>query len=75
MSKIKNFFKTNWISVWLVAALFAAGGFIVYASYTGLVVAKRVVSVSESAGILFSSNRMETFVNNQITTRHLTSST
>ncbi len=64
----------NWISVWLVAALFAVGGFIVYASYTGLVVAKRVVSVSESAGVLFSSNRMETFVGDQITTRHLTSS-
>ena len=74
MSRVKHFLKTNWISIWLVAALFAVGGFIAYASYTGLVVAKRVVSVSESAGVLFSSNRMEAFVGDQITTKHLTSS-
>ncbi len=74
MSKIIKYLKGHWVTVWLVAALFAVSGFIVYASYTGLVVAKRVVSVSESSGILFSSNRMETFVNDQITTRHLTSS-
>ena len=75
MSKVKKFFKQNWITVWLVSAILAVGGFMIYASYTGMYVAKRVVSVKAGAGILFSSNRMDGYEDEgQYSTKHLTAS-
>jgi len=51
-------FKKHWITIWLVVALSALAAVIAYASYTRISIAKRVVSTSKGAGLLFSSNYM-----------------
>ncbi len=62
MSKIQRVlkvFRKHWITVWLVVAVMTSVGIIAYASFTRVTVAKRVISTQKGAGVLFSSNYME----------------
>ncbi len=74
---MKNLFKKlkkHWITVWLVAAVLAVSVFVVIASYTGIYSVKRVVSTKASAGVLFSSNSMQSYSGSVIPSRHITTS-
>ncbi len=74
---MKKFFKKlkkYWITVWLVVAVAAVSVFVVYASYTGIYSVKRVVSTKASAGVLFSSNSMQSYSGDAIPSRHITTS-
>ena len=75
MKKVFKKLKKHWITVWLVAAVLAVGAFVAFASYTGIYSVKRVVSMKPSAGVLFSSNSMQTYATtSSIAARHLTTS-
>ena len=74
---MKRFFKKlkkHWITVWLVAAVLGVGIFVVIATYTGIYSVKRVVSMKQPAGVLFSSSSMQPSSDTSIPTRHLTTS-
>ena len=74
---MKKFFrnlKKYWITVWLVVAVISVGVFVVFASYTGIYSAKRVISTTSSAGVLFSSNSMQSYTGDTIPSRHITTS-
>lgn len=73
LNKVFNKLKKHWITVWLVLAVLGIGVFVVFGAYTGIVSVKRVVSMTKSAGVLFSSNSMQTYASNPAT-RHLTTS-
>ena len=60
--------------MWLVAAVLGVGIFVVIATYTGIYSVKRVVSMKQPAGVLFSSNSMQPSSDTSIPTRHLTTS-
>ena len=74
MNKFFRKLKKHWITVWLVVAIIAVGTFITFASYTGIYSVKRVVSTTASAGVLFSSNSMQSYTGNDIPSRHITTS-
>ena len=59
MQKTLKAFRKHWVTVWLVIAVLASIGVIVYASFTRVTVAKRVISTQKETGVLFSSNYME----------------
>ncbi len=75
---MKKFFKKlkkHWITVWFVVVVLTVGSFVSFASYTGIYSVKRVVSTTASAGVLFSSNSMQTYASaDSIAARHLTTS-
>ena len=74
---LKEFFeklKKHWITVWLVLAVLAVGVFATFAAYTGIYSVKRVVSMSQPAGVLFSSNSMQSYSGDAIPSRHITTS-
>ena len=73
MNKLLKIIKRHWITVWLITAVLAVGVFFTFASYTGIYSVKRVVSMKPSAGVLFSSNSMQTYASaSSISARHLT---
>lgn len=74
MNKFFRKLKKHWITVWLVVAIIAVGTFITFASYTGIYSMKRVVSTTASAGVLFSSNSMQSYTGDDIPSRHITTS-
>ena len=51
--------KKYWVSVWMVSALLVLSVIVVNAAYTRVSISKRVVSTYSGAGVLFSSNYME----------------
>lgn len=50
----------SWITVWLIIIAVISLGVVVYATYTGVNIVKRVVSTKSGGGLLFSSNYMTT---------------
>lgn len=74
MNKFFRKLKKNWITIWLVVAAISVSAFIAYASYTGIYSVKRVVSTTASAGVLFSSNSMQSYTGDAIPSRHITTS-
>lgn len=56
MRNIRNIMKKNWISIWLIVVVLMLSSVVVYATYTRITTAKRVISTDAGAGILFSSN-------------------
>lgn len=63
--------KKNWITIWLITTLVAVGSLVAYAAYTGINSVKRVVSMTDSAGVLFSSNSMQSYRGEAIPFRHI----
>ena len=49
----------SWVTAWMIIAALVLSG-VVYATYTGVTIVKRVVSTKSGAGLLFSSNYMTT---------------
>lgn len=60
--------RKNWIMIWLVIAAVSLGSVITYAAYTRITIVKRVVSTTEGAGNLFSSNYLNTNTSSIMTT-------
>ena len=59
--------RKHWITVWLIIAIVATSGFVVYARYNNRSnIVKRVVSTQKGDFILFSSNLLSTSVPQQI---------
>ena len=63
-----DFFRKNWITIWLVIAAVSLGTMVTYAAYTRITIVKRVVSTTEGAGNLFSSNYLNTNTSSIMTT-------
>lgn len=74
MKKIFRNLKKHWLTVWLFVAVVAVGAFVAYAAYTGIYSVKRVVSMTEPAGVLFSSNSMQAYSGSAIPIRHISTS-
>lgn len=66
---VRSFLKKYWITIWLWISICSMTTFVCYGAYTGVITAKRVVSLSNHNGILFSSHymfRTDTDVQNQL---------
>ena len=74
MKKLFRDLKKHWITVWLFVAVVAVGAFVAYAAYTGIYSVKRVVSMTDPAGVLFSSNSMQAYSGSAIPIRHISTS-
>ena len=68
MKKKLKFIRNNWIMIWLVIAAMSLSTVITYAAYIRINIVKRVVSTTEGAGNLFSSNYMNTNTSSIMTT-------
>ena len=56
--KVLRIIRNNWIAAWLIIVLISLTSVVSYAAYTGTTTAKRVISLSNRDGILFSSRYM-----------------
>ena len=56
--KLLRCLRYNWITIWLAIIIFSLATVVSYAAYTGTTTTKRVISLSSTDGILFSSRYM-----------------
>jgi hypothetical protein len=62
MQNVWKLFKKHWITIWLIIAVSSLFSFGVYAAYTRITIAKRVVSTDAGVGDKFSSNILKNAV-------------